>query len=297
MNVDALKSVIDACTEQREDRDPQWAAFVVDFETMMRTNDADERRGRREHLEEHWIIPLLVESACIETDAVSEFREFVVERAEEWAGRIMSPSELANWLDRTYGHGFYERVRTDYAEHLAEKQQASDARDEAYRQADPRLANATAMRAVDTAAIRAVYNWNAVHRQILLLLGPKGIGKSVAACHYFYAVAKLRWPPVFVRAAEFARMSKFDGERDYVLDAQHLILDDLGVEYDAKGSVASDFDELIDRFYSDPDRRLIITSNLLPDEFAARFGVRVIDRLRERGEIAVLAGSSLREGK
>lgn len=128
--------------------------------------------------------------------------------------------------------------------------------------------------------------------EILVLSGPKGCGKTVAATWW----AAQRSDRVrFLRASTFASSSRYDDRtaRNEWLSGP-LVLDDLGAEFaDAKGSFLADLDELVDAFYSDL-RPLVITTNSGPEDFRQRYGERIADRLRECGRWISLNGKSLR---
>ena len=76
-----------------------------------------------------------------------------------------------------------------------------------------------------------------------------------------------------------------------------LVLDDLGSEYmDAKGSLLTDLDELVDVFYGSLRRRLIITTNLTAAGFKTKYGDRIVSRMRDAGVWIELDAPSLRRG-
>lgn len=144
-------------------------------------------------------------------------------------------------------------------------------------------------------AIKRVIEWNAeAESNILLLAGVAGCGKTVASARWAL-VDRLGHETLFVRASSFARSSRFDKDtRERWLDANALVLDDLGAEFaDAKGSLQVDLDELFDTFYGNR-RPLIVTTNLTAAQFKARYGERIADRLRECGTWFGVAGASLR---
>lgn len=138
--------------------------------------------------------------------------------------------------------------------------------------------------------------------EILVISGPKGCGKTVAATWW---AAQRQGKIRFVRAAAFASSSRYERVDRAETLAHPLVLDDLGAEFvDVKGSFLTDLDELIDTFYGDM-RPLVITTNVLavekptdggPDRhpFVERYGERVADRLRECGRWISLTGDSLR---
>ena len=73
-----------------------------------------------------------------------------------------------------------------------------------------------------------------------------------------------------------------------------LVIDDLGAEFnDSKGFFASLLDELIDARYSHK-LATIVTSNLDLEAFKTRYGVRIVDRIREAGRFVGCGAESLR---
>jgi DNA replication protein DnaC len=127
--------------------------------------------------------------------------------------------------------------------------------------------------------IRAVAEWQRSESHCLLVLsGQKGAGKTVAAAWW---ALRQTGAVEFVTAEKFVTSSSFDGARDRWVNAAALVLDDLGVEYqDVKGASASALDALVNEFYSH-GRPLVMTTNLGRDEFKARVGERIADRIRE----------------
>jgi hypothetical protein len=151
-------------------------------------------------------------------------------------------------------------------------------------------------------------------KDICILLGGAGVGKTVAATarvhEEFFAVEN--WStydpanyethprfrvamPVWTSAAGLARLDHFsdDAVKPFMW-APLLVIDDLGGEYqDAKGFFLSLLDELVDARYS---RKLatIVTSNLDLAAFTTRYGVRIVDRIREAGRFVGCGNASLR---
>lgn len=150
----------------------------------------------------------------------------------------------------------------------------------------------------DTTApvIAALENWAKDTRTMAVLSGPTGTGKTTAAAYASLHLAdgEPGQMPRWITASTFARSSRYDDDRDKVLDARALVLDDLGSEFnDSKGSFRTDLDELIDRFYA-RKARLIITTNLDAKTFEERYGARVVDRLAEAGVWIPVTGTSRR---
>ena len=143
---------------------------------------------------------------------------------------------------------------------------------------------------VDRPAIVAIEAWDP-NRCAIVLAGPKGTGKTVAAAWWAFGSSRVFR---FVRAAELVRVGRFDeGWTDW-LKASALCIDDLGAEYaDQKGSFVSDLDLLIDTFYADC-RPLIITTNCGGAKFAERYGPRIADRITECATWAQISGDSMR---
>jgi DNA replication protein DnaC len=191
--------------------------------------------------------------------------------------------------------------------------------------------NALASGAIDeTAAITAVRELLDGDRPLLVLAGPRGTGKTVAAG---YAVAERmrrkletieanarasgkdperalreykyrlfrdreRWGwrgPEFLTAHQLSRVSRFDDETWNALETTPLlIVDDLGVELlDRSGNLASAIDALVNARYA-ADLRFVATTNLSLADFEHRYGERVIDRLHESGNFFACVGASLR---
>lgn len=126
---------------------------------------------------------------------------------------------------------------------------------------------------------------------LLVLSGTVGCGKSIAAAEWLYTGEQGRW----LTSARLSRFAKYDSKAmDALLGTPRLVLDDLGAEYlDAAGALMSTLDELVNERYAH-DRPLVITTNLAADDFKARYGARIADRIREVGQFTVVDGPSLR---
>lgn len=159
----------------------------------------------------------------------------------------------------------------------------------------PKLAMEHALEPVETEALEAVRSWSPSTRNMLVLVGDRGSGKTVAATW-----RALRDPRPsfysFAHAGEVARLGRYSREWATVMNAPALCLDDVGSEYlDKHGSFASDFEELLNKFYS-MKRPLVITVNITAKEFGTRYGGRVVDRLVEAGRWVTIRDSSMRRG-
>jgi hypothetical protein len=149
---------------------------------------------------------------------------------------------------------------------------------------------------------------------LLVLSGGVGCGKTIAAterCRAFIFATE-NWNtydadkyetephfkanlPVWTTASELARIDHFSELAvSRFMDAPLLVVDDLGAEYlDAKGFFAALLDEVVDSRYANK-RATIFTSNLDAAAFAARYGARVVDRIREAGRFVGCGATSLR---
>jgi DNA replication protein DnaC len=177
--------------------------------------------------------------------------------------------------------------------HLSEREQFV----RALRETFPARALGVALETADVAApaVAQLAEWSRVNADgIAVVAGPTGVGKTVAAC-WLALQQPLRSRPAFLRASEFAALSRYDSDaRARWSDPSWLVLDDVGAEFaDAKGSFAAALDELVDLFYAHK-RVLVMTTNLTSVDFAARCGERITDRLREAGAWIAIASSSLR---
>jgi DNA replication protein DnaC len=131
-----------------------------------------------------------------------------------------------------------------------------------------------------TSPMRRLMSWNDdidEGQTIAVLHGPPGTGKTLAA-HWFAVERALDLKSI--TASDWARQARY--ERDELVSDETcslLIFDDLGVEaLDAK--LHADLEALFDRIYRD-QHEVIITTNLAPKAFAARYGERITDRLAE----------------
>jgi len=133
------------------------------------------------------------------------------------------------------------------------------------------------------------------HREIAILSGPVGTGKTTAAAW----VTWHRWPHVdcrHVTARSLVRILRNDDARTELLDRYAIIVDDLGTELgDARGQWLADFDELVDELYGS-EQRAVFTTNLTHKQFKQRYGERVTDRLSQCATWITVKGASMRGG-
>lgn len=131
-------------------------------------------------------------------------------------------------------------------------------------------------------------------KTIVILSGPAGCGKTVAAAMWAAERADRGEPTTFVRASDFAASSRYGDVRDRWKTATALVVDDLGVEYlDEKGSFLVDLDDLLDLYYSTM-KPIVITTNSTLEMLGQRYGSRVYDRLRESGKFYSISEPSMR---
>jgi chromosomal replication initiation ATPase DnaA len=148
-----------------------------------------------------------------------------------------------------------------------------------------------------TQAIEAVGTWLKMQPPVpfLLLLGARGVGKTVAA---WWAVA-LR-AGRYVTAMDLVRAGSFD--RDFwesLRSVPLLAIDELGMEgIDQSGWFFANLYDLLDHRMS-RNRRTILLSNLDVPAFKARYCAgameRLYDRLRTTGKVVEINGESMRK--
>jgi DNA replication protein DnaC len=128
--------------------------------------------------------------------------------------------------------------------------------------------------------------------EILVLSGPPGCGKTVAAGRWF--VQQYDGGGEFITASQLERVGRYGEELDKLGSVRCLVIDDLGNEYlDQKGSFASLLDGLINERYSN-ERGTVIATNLSAEEFKQRYGERIADRIRGAGRFVSINEPSLR---
>lgn len=129
--------------------------------------------------------------------------------------------------------------------------------------------------------------------ETVVLSGGVGCGKSVAAAWWLLAeeYKRGRW----MTAARLARFPRYDTEEiGKLFKVKRMVLDDLGDEYmDEKGAYLSLLDELINERHSGK-RQTVITTNLTAEDFKARYGARIADRVREGGRFVAVSSPSMR---
>lgn len=144
----------------------------------------------------------------------------------------------------------------------------------------------------DTAPLRRVREpgWT-----LLFISGGVGCGKTTAAAWWLaqdaqrpYLLDDLR-PPLYLRAPQLERVSRYDEERMVAIErAERLVIDDLGTDYlDNKGSLGKLFETVVDARYA-AELPTLITTNLTIQEIAGDehlpglYGERIADRIRDK---------------
>lgn len=144
---------------------------------------------------------------------------------------------------------------------------------------------------------------------IVVLSGQAGCGKTTAAAAWLYDwiadpnqypaeeyfALKFNGKAVWLTGARLARWKKYDDEAmAKLLTAHRLVLDDVGTEFlDEKGNYLSVLDEVINERYANR-RKTVVTTNLTAEQFRARYGERIADRIREAGRFISLSAKSMR---
>lgn len=142
---------------------------------------------------------------------------------------------------------------------------------------------------------------------ILILAGPTGVGKTIAACHLVKCRLTDRATGTvlmsgaginrFRHVSEIAEVGLFGGDDEKKSRAEWktagcLVVDDVGAELRTDAFLAG-FDALVNARYGNGGITCI-TTNLPADDFGRRYGERVLDRLRGRGAWYDINHESLR---
>jgi len=164
----------------------------------------------------------------------------------------------------------------------------------------------------DAEAHRVARDFIAGSDWLLVLAGNKGLAKTSACATAVYQLlrqraleslkqsnvfAKASSVVVFLTAPQLARYPRFDDEAMAKIErCSLLIVDDVGTEFnDRGGAFSSLLDGVVNARYAD-GRKTILTTNCTLTEFKTRYGVRILDRLKDGGRFYVVSGNSLRGG-
>jgi DNA replication protein DnaC len=154
-------------------------------------------------------------------------------------------------------------------------------------------------RPTETRALALVRTWLISSRPMLVLTGPPGVGKTVAA-----AWALSRLPGRYARAQELCEMRENWRERARWathLRCEILVVDELGLERDP-ALAKETLQDVVDKRQRTP-RRTLLLGNLDKAGLVARYDARTLDRLGiddDASGIAILRslkGESLRRAR
>lgn len=138
--------------------------------------------------------------------------------------------------------------------------------------------------------------------KIMVQSGSRGVGKTIAGA-WTMLVARpdlggKSWPterhPVMISASTIAMWGSygFVAERDRIARCKVLVIDELGIEDSTRG-FGPYLNELVNQ-RAGAAGYTVITCNLSVPEFAAKYGSRIMDRLRQRGAWFEIDHPSLR---
>ena len=161
-----------------------------------------------------------------------------------------------------------------------------------------------------TPAVDAVMSWSSDKaKPMLVLAGPKGIGKSVAAACWLHSElpnepsGKLR--ERWVKAMEIQMLGQYDrAAHKLLIHEELLVIDEVGNELRAAENWwLGRFEYLLSRRIEEL-KPTILTTNIsgkrksnAPSDFEAAYGSRTLGRLRESAKWIELDGESHRPGE
>lgn len=153
---------------------------------------------------------------------------------------------------------------------------------------------------LQTQALDAVQRWFLVRfearrraRTMQVLLGETSRGKTFAAV---WLIARLGG--VYVTAERMRRLMDSHQQRqqqefERLAATKVLVVDDAGGELDGPSAAATMF-EIVNHRQGLANGWTVITANLSPQAFEARYGVRTVRRIEHQGEIVEVGGPDLR---
>lgn len=125
-------------------------------------------------------------------------------------------------------------------------------------------------------------------KPLLALAGRPGCGKTVAASIVCDEFVKTGGIAQFVRATEVGKLGIFgeDGARaEQLREVGLLVIDDLGTEV-MSVTWGHNFQDMLDYRYQN-QLKTILTTNLTPEQFTARYGERAMRRITQCGRYFV----------
>lgn len=152
---------------------------------------------------------------------------------------------------------------------------------------------------------------NPAEQRFLVLCGPVGTGKTVAAAYAFQEHLRIdaaqsrpsgnEWAyvdrAVWLLSSSLARLSLFDrdekGQFEVACRTPLLVIDDYGAEFQSGASRAL-LEELLIRRNSGW-LRTVLTTNLDPEALKGQLGERLVDRINTCCIVSVCQGDSLRQ--
>jgi DNA replication protein DnaC len=132
---------------------------------------------------------------------------------------------------------------------------------------------------------------------IMVLAGGVGVGKTIAAAWIMTQIPQPFGARRFRHISELATTGLYGGdddkkERATLKSCKVLVLDDVGTEH-LTDTFQTLLDGLMNARYED-DGATVLTTNLTSEQFLSRYGKRIYDRLRGRGQWYDIAHESLR---
>lgn len=135
----------------------------------------------------------------------------------------------------------------------------------------------------------------------ILFYGSPGLGKTFMSVSIARELIEEEKTVIYVSATKlftayndykFLRDEKLEDFFNDIYNADLLIIDDLGTEYISKVSVSFLFDLVNDRILN--NKKIIINTNLVPDELKNSYSMRFMSRIYEYFNVFKFVGSDIR---
>lgn len=142
---------------------------------------------------------------------------------------------------------------------------------------------------------------NLSKKRNILFHGSPGLGKTFMSVSIARELIEKGKTVIYVSATKlftayndykFLRDEKLEDFFNDIYNADLLIIDDLGTEYISKVSVSFLFDLVNDRILN--NKKIIINTNLTPDELKNAYSVRFMSRIYEYFDVFKFSGSDIR---